>query len=92
MAKQEIQEMAERITIMEENNTIIEARLAFCEQRLAVMERTFGGIIKSTRRRKRELTPEEKKAVRARLIAGQERKRKEREAQIKAEAQAELRD
>ena len=67
--------------------TILEARLAFCEQRLAMMERSFGGIILSTRRRKPELTPEEKKAVRARLVAGQEAARVRREAEAKAQTQ-----
>lgn len=66
--------------------TILEARVAFCESRLAVMERTFGGIIQSTRRRKRQLTDEEKKAVRARLVAGQEAARARREAEAKTQA------
>jgi len=73
-----------------ERTTIMEARLSFCEQRIAALERYLGGIIKVARRPRRQLTDEEKKAVRARLVAGQERKRRERDALLKAEAQAEL--
>lgn len=58
----------------------MEARLAFCEERLRAIERFIGDAVRSTRPRKRQLTDEEKKAIRARLVAGQERKRKEREA------------
>lgn len=66
--------------------TILEARIAFCEQRLSTMERTFGGIILSTRRRKRQLTDEEKKAVRERLMKGQEAARARKEAEAKTQA------
>ena len=58
----------------------MEARLSFCEERLRAIERFIGDAVRSTRPRKRQLTDEEKRAIRARLIAGQERKRKEREA------------
>lgn len=64
----------------------IEARLAFCEERLRAIERFIGDAVRSSRPRRRQLTDEEKKAVRARLMAGQERKRKEREAAAAAEA------
>ena len=74
--------------IAESRFTIIEARLAFCEQRMAALERYIGGVIKSSTKRRRELTPEERKAVRARLVGGQERARAKREAEAKAQAQA----
>lgn len=66
--------------------TILEARVAFCESRLAVMERSFGGIIQSTRRRKRQLTDDEKKAVVARLTAGREAAQAKRDTEAKAQA------
>lgn len=65
---------------------LLEARLAFCEERLRAIERFIGDAVRSTRPRRRPLTDEEKKAIRARLIAGQERKRQEREAAAAAEA------
>ena len=64
----------------------MEARLAFCEERLRAIERFIGDAVRSTRPHRRQLTDEEKKAIRARLVAGQERKRKEREAAAAAEA------
>ncbi|GEM_PF-2915234 len=70
----------------ESKMTIIEARLAFCEQRLSAIERYLGGAIRSATKRRRELTPDERKAVRARLIAGQEKARARREAEAKAQA------
>lgn len=69
--------------------TILEARIAFCESRLAVIERHFGGIVMSTRRRKRELTPEEKTAIVQRLADGREAARLRREAEAKAQARKE---
>lgn len=72
----------------EKRATLIEARLSFCEQRIAALERYLGGIIKVARKPRKQLTDEEKKAVRARLLAGQERKRKEREAEAKTQAKA----
>ena len=54
--------------------------MAALEQRLATFER---GSTTTPKRRRRELTLEERQAVRARLLAGQERKRKEREAEAK---------
>lgn len=67
----------------EERATLIEARLSFCEQRIAALERYLGGIIKVARRPRKQLTPEEKKAVRERLMRGQA------EAQARREAEAE---
>ena len=64
----------------------LEARLSFCEERLRAIERFIGDAVRSTRPRKRQLTDEEKKAIRARLVAGQERKRKERETAAVTEA------
>lgn len=60
--------------------TALEGRLAFSEQRLASLER--GG--KATpKRRRRELTPEERQSVRERLVKGQEAARAKREAEAK---------
>ena len=70
--------------IMATRLSTLEARMSALEQRLAVVEKAGG---KPPRRRKRELTPEERSAVRARLLAGQERKRQEREAALRAEGQ-----
>jgi hypothetical protein len=75
-----------------ERATIIEARLSFCEQRIAALERYLGGIIKVARRPKKPLTPEEKKAVRERLMKGQEAARARREAEAKAQAKKEKAD
>jgi len=61
----------------------MEARLSFCEERLRAIERFIGDAVRSTRPRKRQLTDEEKKAIRARLIAGQEKARARREAEAK---------
>lgn len=77
---------------LEARMTILEARLLFCEQRLATIERGFGGVIMSTRRRKRQLTPEEKDAVVARLAAGREAARKRREAEARAQVKKEKTD
>ncbi len=60
--------------------TALEGRLAFSEQRLAALER--GGKV-TTKRRRRELTPEERKATRDRLVKGQEEARTKREAEAK---------
>lgn len=60
----------------------IEVRQSSIEQRLAILER---GSMATPRRRKRELTPEERVAVRARLLAGQEKARLKREAEAKKE-------
>ncbi len=72
----------------ESKMTILEARLSFCEQRLAAIERYMGGVITAATKRRRELTPEERKAVRARLIAGQEKARARRELEAKAQAKS----
>jgi len=69
--------------IMGARMSAIEARLAALEQRQTAMER---GITVTPKRRKRELTPEERAAVRARLVAGQEKARARREAEAKAQA------
>lgn len=61
----------------------LEARLAFCEGRLRAIERFIGDAIRSTRPPRRELTDEERKAIRARLVAGQEKARAKREAEAK---------
>lgn len=71
--------------------TALEGRVSFCEQRLAAIERFVGSAIKLGRPRKRELTPEQRKAVRARLMAGQERARARREAEMREQALSEAR-
>jgi len=72
--------------IMGARLSAIEARLSGIEQRQAAMERD--GMV-TPKRRKRELTPEERQAVRARLLAGQEKARARREAEVQAEVTAE---
>ena len=72
----------------EERATLIEARLSFCEQRIAALERYLGGIIKVARKPRKQLTDEEKKAIRARLVAGQEKARLRREAEAKTAKKA----
>lgn len=66
--------------IMSARLSVLETRMAALEQRLAALER---GSTVTPKRRKRELTPEERAAVRARLVAGQEKARLRREAEAK---------
>lgn len=71
-----------------ENEEIIGSRLSVLESRIAALEQqlfvlTRGGTM-TKRKPRRELTPEEKKTVRDRLIAGQENARLKREAEAKA--------
>jgi len=54
----------------------VEARMAALEQRLATLEQ---GSTAAKPRRRKELSPEDRAAIRARLVAGQQAKR-EREA------------
>ncbi|MFC1915534.1 hypothetical protein ACFLW4_02440 [Chloroflexota bacterium] len=75
-----------------EYNEIIDARLSAHDARIAALEQMIatlarGGTV-TPKRRKRELTPEERVAVRARLLAGQEAARKRREAEARAQAKA----
>ena len=79
---------------LETRLNLYEARLAFCEQRLASVERLLSGAAKeaAARSRRRELTPEEKKAIRERLVAGQEKARARRKAEAKAEAKREKKE
>ena len=65
--------------------SVLEARMAALEQRQAALEQS-GTLV--PRRRRRELTPEEKQAVRARLVAGQEKARARREAEARTQAKA----
>lgn len=74
---------------MEARLTALEGRIAFSEQRLAALER--GGKVVPKRSR-RELTPEERKAIRERLVKGQEAARAKREAEAKAETKKEASD
>ncbi len=60
----------------------VETRLAAIEGRLAALE---AGSTAAPKRQRRQLTPEERVAIRARLLAGQQAKR-EREAAAAAEA------
>lgn len=64
---------------------VLEVRIAAIEQQLFVLTQGGTGI---QERRKRELTPEERKAIRERLVAGQEKARARREAEAKAQAKA----
>jgi len=73
--------MAEYNEDLEARLTALEGRLAFSEQRLAALERA-GQI--TPKRRQWELTPEERQAIRERLVKGQEAARAKREAEAKA--------
>ena len=81
---------AERSEDTMEYDEVMAARLSVIEQRLGEIEQKLfmveSGIAASPRRKKRDLTPEQRAAIRARLVAGQERKRVEREAEAKAQA------
>ena len=65
--------------------TALEGRLAISEQRLTALER---GDKATPKRRRRELTPEERQAVRERLVKGQEAAKARREAEAKTQAKA----
>lgn len=72
-----------------ENEEIIGSRLSVLESRIAALEQqlfilTRGGMMTKCKPR-RELTPEEKKAIRERLVAGQENARLKRETEAKKE-------
>ena len=69
--------------ILESRLSVMTRRLEAVEQQLFVLSR--GGTL-TIKRRKRDLTPEERAAIRARLVAGQQKKQQEREAQIVAGA------
>ncbi len=72
--------MAEYNEDLEARFTALEGRVAFSEQRLAALER--GGKV-TTKRRRRDLTPEERQSIRERLVKGQEAARTKREAEAK---------
>jgi hypothetical protein len=57
---------------------VLESRVGILETRVAALEQLSRNA-KRTNRRKKEYTPEEKAAIRARLLAGQEAARKRRE-------------
>lgn len=63
----------------------LETRLAAIEGRLAALE--HASII-NPKRRKKELTPEERAAIRARLVAGQKAKAQRERAAAEAAAKA----
>ena len=72
-----------------ENEEIIGSRLSVLESRLSAVEQqlfvlTRGGTV-TKRKPRRELTPEERKSIRERLVAGQEKARLERETEAKKE-------
>ena len=64
--------------------------MASLETRQAMLEGRIGAMTKPKRRR--ELTPEEKEAIRTRLVAGQEKARAKREAEAREQAKAEKKD
>ncbi|MFC1934543.1 hypothetical protein ACFLXX_05325, partial [Chloroflexota bacterium] len=72
-----------------ENEEIIGSRLSVLESRIAAVEQQLFVLVRggtmTKRKPRRELTPEEKKAVRERLVAGQENARLKREAEAKKE-------
>lgn len=65
-----------------EYNEIIDARLSAQDARIAAPEQMVAALARGStvtpKRRRRELTPEERVAVRARLLAGQEKARLKR--------------
>ena len=67
---------------LETRLSIMETRMASIETRQASLEKHIGTGIK--RKSRRELTPEQKVDIRARLVAGQENARLKREAEAKA--------
>ena len=71
--------------IMGARLSVLESRISAIEQQLFVLIR---GSTATPKRRKRDLTPEERSTIRARLVAGQEKARAEREAEAKAQAKA----
>ncbi len=68
---------------METRLAILETRMGALEARQAILESHTTGLV-SKPRRKRNLTDEEKKAIRERLAKGQETARARREAEAKA--------
>ena len=68
--------------IIDARFSALEARFSAIEHRLAVIERVSMG---TPRRKKRELTPEERAAVRARLVKGQEAAKARKKAEAKKE-------
>ncbi len=71
-----------------EYDGIMAARLSVLESRIAAVEQQVFVLAQGTaiqKRHKRDLTPEERVAIRARLVAGQEKKRQEREALVASE-------
>ncbi|MFC1994875.1 hypothetical protein ACFLVK_00505 [Chloroflexota bacterium] len=66
--------------IMGSRLSVLESRISVIEQQLFVLMQGGTAIMK---RRKRDLTPEERAAIRARLVAGQEAARARREAEDK---------
>ena len=68
---------------LETRLAILETRMGALEARQAILEgHTIVGMVVKPRR-KRDLSDDEKKAVRARLMAGQEKARARREAEAK---------
>ena len=66
--------------IMGARLSVLESRISAIEQQLFVLMQSGTAIQK---RRKRDLTPEERATIRARLVAGQEAARARREAEAK---------
>jgi len=75
--------------IMNARISVVEACMAALEQRLATLEQ---GTTTAPKRRRKELTPEDRVAIRARLVAGQQKARKEREAAAAAGAKKAAKD
>ena len=64
--------------------SVLETRMAALEQRQVVLETAATPKPKH----RRELTPEERQTIRARLVAGQEKARAKREAEARAQSKA----
>jgi len=66
--------------IMSARISVLEARMAALEQRLATLEQ---GSTAAKPKRRKDLTPEQRKQIRERLVRGQEAARARREAEAK---------
>ena len=73
--------MDDQITSM--RTATLEARLASLEQRLATLEQ---GSTAAKPKKRKDLSPEDRAAIRARLVAGQEAARARRAVAMTAEA------
>jgi len=79
--------MEDQITSM--RIATLEARMASLEQRLATLEQSSTA---AKPRKRKDLSPEDRAAIRARLVAGQEAARARREAEAKSSKKKEVKN